>query len=486
MLWRMLRRAASTHGDRAAFRDSKEQISFARLQEESEGLATLLEEEGVGTGDRVALLLRNGVGLARAVCGILARGAVAVPLNPLLKPPEIERCLRAGGAKIAFAEGDLAQASREALAKAGVPPGRIFGGGAITDARSGFADPPLDPDRAAFDLFSTGSTGYPKRVVRTHAMLAADAEAYQSAARLDPSDAIAGVASLYHSYGISCVLGPVLRSGASATLFAEFAAEDLLREISERRCTVYPGSAFHFSLLADMNPRAGTDLSSLRLCFSCGLGLPSTVESRFRARFGVRVHQMYGATECSSATMNLEGDHDRLVESSGRPLQGVAVRIVREDGAEARQGEAGEIAVLGPAVARGYADLPDLSREVFRGGWFHSGDIGSIDGSGNLSITGRIKLMINAAGNKVDPLEVERVLCEHPGVAEAAVVGVPGPHALEIVKAAVVRRSGVTESELREFCRDRLAAYKIPRVFQFVDRLPRSPTGKLLRKDLLG
>jgi acyl-CoA synthetase (AMP-forming)/AMP-acid ligase II len=184
--------------------------------------------------------------------------------------------------------------------------------------------------------------------------------------------------------------------------------------------------------------------------------------------------------------MNLEGDHDRLVESSGRPLQGVAVRIVREDGAEARQGEAGEIAVLGPAVARGYADLPDLSREVFRGGWFHSGDIGSIDGSGNLSITGRIKLMINAAGNKVDPLEVERVLCEHPGVAEAAVVGVPGPHALEIVKAAVVRRSGVTESELREFCRDRLAAYKIPRVFQFVDRLPRSPTGKLLRKDLLG
>jgi long-chain acyl-CoA synthetase len=486
MLWRMLGRAASTHGARPAFRDSKEEISFARLQEESEGLASFLEEEGVGTGDRVALLLRNGVGLARAVCGILARGAVAVPLSPLLKPPEIERCLRAGGARIAFVESDLPQASREALAKAGVPPGRIFGGGAIPDARHGFTEPPLDPDRAAFDLFSTGSTGYPKRVVRTHAMLAADAEAYQSAARLDPSDAIAGVAPLYHSYGISCVLGSVLRSGASATLFSEFAAEELLREISERRCTVYPGSAFHFSLLADMTPRAGTDLSSLRLCFSCGLGLPSTVEGRFRARFGVRVHQMYGATECSSATMNIEGDHDRLVESSGRPLQGVAVKIVGEDGGDARPGEAGEIAVLGPAVARGYADLPDLSREVFRGGWFHSGDLGSIDGSGNLSITGRIKLMINAAGNKVDPLEVERVLCEHPGVAEAAVVGVPGPHALEIVKAAVVRRSGVTERELREFCRDRLAAYKVPRIFQFVDRLPRSPTGKLLRKDLLG
>ena len=485
MLWRMLRRTASAHGARTAFRDSKEEISFSRLADEAERLASFLLKEGIDTGDRVAVLLRNGVALSRALCGTLARGAVAVPLGPLLRPPEIERCARACGSTAAFIENDLPQASRDALARAGIAPRRTFAAVPISIGPSGFTDPPLDPDRAAFDLFSTGSTGYPKRVIRSHAMLAADAEAYQAVARLDPSDSIAGVAPLYHSYGISCVLGSVLRSAASATLFTEFAAEELLREITARRSTVYPGSAFHFSLLADMTPRAGTDLSSLRLCFSCGLGLPSSVESRFRARFGVPVHQMYGATECSSATMNLEGDHDRLVESAGLPLPGVAVRVLRPDGSEAGEGEEGEIAVLGPAVARGYEDLPDLSRETFRDGWFHSGDLGRVDGEGNLSITGRIKLMINAAGNKVDPLEVERVLCENPAVAEAAVVGVPGPHAIEIVKAAVVRRSDVTERELREFCRDRLAAYKVPRLFQFVERLPRSPTGKLLRKELL-
>lgn len=486
MLWRMLQETASAHGSRVAFGDARGEITFARLVDESERVAVLLDGAAVQEGDRVAVLLRNGPDLARAICGILARGAVAVPLSPLLKAPEIERCLGASSPKAAFTHEALPDDSRAAMARIGIAPGRIFAGPAAAGSgASGFTEPSLDPGRAAFDLFSTGSTGRPKRVVRTHAMLAADAEAYQATARLEPQDVIAGVAPLYHSYGISCVLNSVLRSGASAFLFPEFAGEEVLREITGHRCTVYPGSAFHFSLLADMTPRPGTDLSSLRLCFSCGLGLPAAVEGKFRKRFGVPVFQMYGATECSSATMNLEGDHDPLVESAGRPLPGVGVRILLEDGAEAAAGAEGEVAVQGAAVARRYEDLPELSVQAFRDGWFRSGDLGRLDGGGNLWITGRLKLMINAAGNKVDPLEVEDVLCRHPGVAEAAVVGVPGPHAQEIVKAAVVPRGEVSERELRDFCRDRLAAYKVPRLFQFVERLPRSPTGKLLRKELL-
>jgi len=486
VIWSMLKAAASAHAARPAFSDGKTEISFSGLAEDAAAWAARLGEAGVGPGDRVAILMRNGPDLARAICGVLARGAVVVPLSPLLKAREIERSLGSARPKAAIVHEALPPESRAALESAGIARASILPG-APESSRPGaaFVDPGVDPGRPAFDLFSTGSTGHPKRVVRTHAMLAADAEAYQAVARLDPGDRIAGVAPLYHSYGISCVLLSVLRSGASAFLFPEFAAEDLLRTISERRCTVYPGSAFHFSLLAEMTRREGTDLSSLRLCFSCGLGLPGPVERNFRARFGVPVHQMYGATECSSATMNLEGDHERLIESAGRGLPGVEVRIVRKDGGAAASGEEGEVAVRGPSTALRYEDLPDLSAEAFRDGWFHSGDLGRIDGDGNLWITGRIKLMINAAGNKVDPLEVERVLGEHPSVVEAAVVGVPGPHALEIVKAAVVRRSEVTERELRDFCRERLAAYKVPRLFQFVERLPRSPTGKLLRKDLL-
>lgn len=268
-------------------------------------------------------------------------------------------------------------------------------------------------------------------------------------------------------------------------LIPEFSGETILGEITERRCTVYPGSAFHFSLLAAMTPRPGTDLSSLRLCFSCGLGLPAEVEGRFRRRYGLPIFQMYGATECASATMNLEGDHERLVESAGRPMQGVEIRVFLDEDRVASAGETGEIAVRGPAVAKGYEDLPEMTGRAFRDGWFRSGDTGRIDEEGNLWVTGRMKLMINAAGNKVDPLEVEEVLCAHEAVSEAVVVGVPGPHAVELVKAVVVASGEVKDRELREHCSKRLAPYKVPRVFQFVERLPRSPTGKLLRKDLI-
>jgi long-chain acyl-CoA synthetase len=482
----MLLETAAANPGRVAFSDPAETITFGRLVEDASRVAARLAEAGVAAGDRVAVIRRNGVGLARALCGVHARGATAVPLGPLLRPVEIERCLAPGRPRAALVEADARPELREALARAGVPAGAVLAGDeARPDAAPSPPDPREEPGRAAYDLFSTGSTGRPKRVVRTHGMLAADAAAYQAAARLTPEDRIAGVAPLYHSYGISCVLNSVLASGASAHLFGEFVGEDLLRAITERRCTVYPGSAFHFSLLADMADRHGTDLSSLRLCFSCGLGLPAAVEAKFRARYGVRVHQMYGATECSSATMNLGGDHDRLVESVGRPLQGMEVAVVGEDGGARPPGAEGEVAVRGPSVALRYEDLPDVSAQTFRGGWFRSGDLGRLDAEGNLWITGRIKLMINAAGNKVDPLEVERVLCEHPAVAEAAVVGVPGPHAVELVKAVVVPRGAVTERDLREFCRDRLAAYKVPRTFRFAEKLPRSPTGKLLRKDLI-
>ncbi len=486
MLWRMLRETAAANGGGVAFRDATDDVTFTRLVEDASRIASRLRSAGVSPGDRVAVLRRNGVGLARVLSGILARGAAAVPLSPLLRAAEVERCLAPCAPKIAFVESDLPAATRDALARIGLPERSLIEPGADGAGAAGEAAfSAVEPDRAAFELFSTGSTGYPKRVVRTHAMLAADADAYQAAARLSPDDTIVGVAPLYHSYGISCVLNSVIRSGAGAFLFAEFAGEDVLREITARRCTVYPGSAFHFSLLADMTPRAGTDLSSLRLCFSCGLGLPEQVARRFRDRFGVAVHQMYGATECSSATMNIEGDHDRIVESVGKPLPGVEVSVIREDGGEASAGEEGEVAVRGPAVARRYEDLPDISKSTFTGGWFRSGDLGRLDAEANLWITGRIKLMINAAGNKVDPLEVERVLCEHPAVAEAAVVGVPGPHAVELVKAVVVARGHVEERDLRDFCRDRLAPYKVPRIIRFAERLPRSATGKLLRKEMI-
>ncbi len=486
MLWQALRQTAEAEGTRRAFCDSGEEITFQRLVDEAEGIARRLVAEGIEPGDRVAVLMRNGVGLARALCGVLARGAVAVPLHPGLRSDEIARCLGSCSPRLALVGDESPPEVRQALLGCGLEERRIVRLGNLDGMPAGpWTDPRPDPERAAFDLFSTGSTGRPKRVVRTHGMLAADAEAYRRAARLTPDDLVLGVAPLYHSYGISCVLTPALCSGAGAVLVGEFDAGTVLREISTRRCTIYPGSAFHFSLLGSAAPRAETDLTSLRLCFSCGMPLPRAIEARFRGRFGVPVRQMYGATECSSATMNLEGDIDDVVESAGRALPGIRVAVFTPEGRVAGPDEPGEVGVLGPAVARRYEDLPDLSERTFREGWFHSGDLGRMDGQGRLWITGRLKLMINVAGNKVDPLEVEEVLCSHHAVAEAAVLGVPGPHALEMIHAVIVQRGEVTAEELLEFCAERLVPYKVPRVIRFVEALPRSPTGKLLRGALL-
>jgi long-chain acyl-CoA synthetase len=199
------------------------------------------------------------------------------------------------------------------------------------------------------------------------------------------------------------------------------------------------------------------------------------------------VRQLYGASEVGSVAFNRSEEPAATAASVGTPLPGVRVRVVIPDGSDAAAGETGEIAVSSAAGSTCYDDLPEASRRAFRDGWFYPGDIGHLDERGALHVTGRTKLLINVGGNKVDPLEVEAVLEEHADVFEAAVVGLPGPHGLEVVKAAVVPRPGkvVDAEELRAFCAQRLIGYKVPRVVEPRASLPRSPTGKLLRKDLL-
>ncbi len=482
MLWKMLLEAAERAPGGVIFSEGQTELRLEQLVGRASALAGRLAAEGAGPGDNIGLLVRGGCRTAASIYGVLAAGATAVPLNPASKPGEVARALGPCRPKLALCEPDLAPLVEGLVPRVLVPQDALTG----NDPGAAWKGRGQDGARPAFILFSTGSTGRPKRVVRTHAMMSAEADQYQAGVGLTREDRILGVAPLFHSYGICCVMLSCVRSGASARLFGEFQPDVVLAEATRLRATVLAGSPFHYSIMAQMRPRAGTDLSSIRWTVSCGAPAPAQVLERVRERFGLCVRQLYGASEVGSVSLNVEKDAVPAAMSVGTPLPGVRVRIVRDDGSEAAPGESGEVAVASPAGSARYEDLPEMSARAFRDGWFHSGDLGHLDINGLLYITGRVKLLINAGGNKVDPLEVEQVLEEHPAVREAAVVGMPAAHSLEVVKAVVVLKEPALAEELRSHCAERLSGYKVPRIVEFRDQLPRSPTGKLLRKDLLG
>ena len=483
MLWHMLTSALNQGPDRVIFSQDEVDLTYGELVERASALAFRLQEAGVGTGDVVGLQLHRGLKTVIAIYGVLGVGATAVPLNPGLRSGEVARTLGACSPRLVLCEKDLAGGLAHLFTHV-VPIDEMLIEGACSRS---IPQPPADPDRPAFYLFSTGSTGRPKRVRRTHAMMSAEADQYQRAMRFGPDDIILGVPPIFHSYGLCCVMLSAIRSGARARLFHEFQPETVMKWITRERATVLPGSPFHYSIMAGLTRRPDIDLSSLRWCLSCGAAAPEAVMTKFRNQFGLSIRQLYGATEVGSITLNCSDDPVASALSVGTTLPGVEVRIMTPEGAEAPCGQIGEVAVSSPAGAGCYEDFPELSARSFREGWFFSGDLGRLDAAGSLYITGRIKLHINSGGNKVDPQEVESVIEEHPAVAEAAVVGVPASHGLEVVKAAVVLKPGrqVEVEDLRSFCAARLIGYKVPRIIEFRRELPRSPVGKLLRKDLL-
>ena len=241
---------------------------------------------------------------------------------------------------------------------------------------------------------------------------------------------------------------------------------------------------FNYRLMAD-SP-ADADLSSLRLCFSAGMAMPRETFEAFGERFGVLVRQLYGSTETGMIAANMSDDPVGTFESVGKPVKGVEVEIVDEDGDPVAPGEIGEVTVASPSATKGYSDLPELNEIAFRGGRYFTGDLGRLDSDGMLYLVGRKKLLIETGGFKVDPIEVEEVIDSHPAVAESVVVGVATEVAGEQrVKAVVVPEDSVEERELVAYCRERLANFKVPQSIEFREEIPKSPLGKVLRKYLV-
>jgi long-chain acyl-CoA synthetase len=343
-----------------------------------------------------------------------------------------------------------------------------------------------NPDDPAVYMFSSGSTGKSKRVTRTVGQIVREYEALAATVGLTSSEVILCTVPLYHAHGFgNAFMAALLSGGRLVLLTQEFNARAVLRALEAQQVTMYPAVPFMYKMLSDTRISRPPNLASLRLLISAGAPLPQEVAERFHRVYGKPISQLYGSTETGAICLNLQASADKPT-AVGRPLAGLHVSIRGERGETLGTKDVGEIWIQSPAMTMQYDGLPEQTAQAFAEDRFFAGDLGYLDEDGDLFITGRKKLLVNVAGNKVDPLEVERVVLQHPAIADAVVIGVEHAGYGELLKAVVVARDGhpVTAPEIMAHAMSRLAEYKVPREVEFRSEIPRSPLGKVLRKYL--
>jgi long-chain acyl-CoA synthetase len=475
------------------------QLTYGELDGLSDRLAGRLEAGGITPGDAVALQLPNIPQFLIAYFGILKAGAVVVPLNPLLKAPEMAFHLGDSRAKMLITwEGVLGDAAKGAEA-AGLS--EIYAVGHAEDAPGAepferlldVADGPRLAARTLTDtaviIYTSGTTGRPKGAELTHVQLYMNADIPGRLFGVLPTDIVLTVLPLFHVYGLSSVMNLCVRFGGTMSLIPRFDPAVVLAAIERDRATVFDGVPAMFIGLLSYPELDKYDVSSLRIAISGGASIPGPVLDGFEKRFGVLILEGYGLTEtASTTTFNISVD-ERRVYSVGKPLWGTQTQIWDDKGNALPAGKdhVGEVVTRGLHVMKGYLNNPEATEQVFSGGWFHTGDLGYFDEDGFLFIVGRIKELIIRGGYNVYPAELEDVLHAHPAILEAAVVGIPDDRLGEEVKAVVVLRPGasLTAPELIEYCKERIAAYKYPRVIEFRAALPRNALGKVLKDELV-
>ncbi|MEU0400719.1 long-chain fatty acid--CoA ligase [Streptomyces sp. NPDC006197] len=473
---------------RPALRLGERVTTYAELDERSARAAALLRSEGVRPGDRVALMLPNVPEFVVLYYGVLRAGAVVVPMNPLLKTRETEFHLADSGAVRLFewhqAPGEGAQGAAAAGVRHTAVEPTAF---AATLARH----EPL-PEVAATDdedmavlLYTSGTTGRPKGAVLSHAGLRHNTEVNSvHIQRMTPEDVVVGCLPLFHIFGQICTMSAAVRSGACLVMIPRFDPGAVLEAIARERATVFEGVPTMYAALLQHPSEA--DVSTLRTCISGGASLPVEILHGFERRFGCPVLEGFGMSETSPVVTFNHPERPRKAGSIGTPIRDVEVRLLDDKGQDVAPGGIGELAVRGPNVMKGYWNRPEETEAAIPDGWLRTGDLARADEDGYLYIVDRKKDMIIRGGYNVYPREIEEVLHEHPAVALAAVVGVPHAELGEEVAAAVVLRPGaqVLPDELREYVKERVAAYKYPRRVWLTDALPLGPSGKILKREI--
>jgi long-chain acyl-CoA synthetase len=487
----ILAESAVRHAGATAVVLGEQRTTYADLWSDALRYAAALRERGIGPGDRVAVLIPNVPDFPKTYYGVLALGAVVVPVHALLKAEEIAYVLTDSGAKALVCHDALAgegAKGAELAEVAFVTPAEL----AATTATPPSTYVPRDPADDAVVLYTSGTTGKPKGAVLSHlnVVMNVTISAYDVIG-LRPDDVILGCLPLFHSFGQTCAMNSGFRAGSTLVLMPRFDGPGALDLIEQHAVTVFQGVPTMYVALLDA---ARTDLRrpTLRIAVSGGASLPMAVMDRWRETFGSEIYEGYGLSETSPvATFNQESV-GRKPGTVGTPIWGVDVEVAKaevEDRIElVATGEIGEVVIRGHNVFTGYLNNEEATRAAIVDGWFRSGDLGTKDADGFVSIVDRKKDMVLRGGFNIYPREVEEVLLRHPAIAQVAVIALPDDTYGEEVCAVVVRSpegADATEADVVAWSREQLAAHKYPRVVHFVDAFPLGPSGKVLKRELV-
>ncbi len=513
------RERVSAQPDRPALAYRGRRWSAADLDGDVTALAAALAERGVRAGDRVGIHLQNVPAFPTTLLALWRLGAAGVLLNPMYRGRELHHLLADSGAVgVVAATHELPELRpaadgtavawwlgvEEADRRGEIPapdPARSLAQtlAEAVPAHTGPVDPvtppaAVRPGDLALLTYTSGTPGPPKGAMNTHANVLATTDAFGAWTGLGADDVVYAAAPLFHITGAVATAALALVAGSTLALSGRFDPADAVATIEAERATYTIASITAFHALEQVEHARRRHLASLRAVYTGGAPVPQASLDRFRDRFGIDVHNVYGMTESTSAVVAVPLGTAAPVDpltgavAIGRALPGVTVEVVTEEGGPAATGEPGELVVSGPSVIPGYWNQPDATATTLPGGRLHTGDVVVLDDQGWIYLVDRLKDQINVSGYKVWPREVEDVLYEHPAVHEAAVVGRPDPYRGEVVTAYVVLAAGrtATVDELVAHARTRLAAYKAPRELHLVAVLPKTATGKIRRDGLRG
>ncbi|MFV3308386.1 FadD3 family acyl-CoA ligase [Pseudomonas sp. NY15181] len=484
-------------------------LTYAELESRSRQLGRALLAQGLAPGDRVAVWAPNGHRWLLAALGGLMAGAVLVPLSTRLKAAEAADILRRSGARVLFSVGEflgsyypellacqvLVDLERTVVieqARVGDTSWDDFltGAEAIPETALDVRIEALDENSLSDLMFTSGTTGYPKGVLCAHGQNLRLFDNWGETVGLGAEDRYLIVNPFFHAFGFKAGWLAALIRGATILPQRTFDAEDVLRRVEHDRVTFLPGPPALYSAMLEHARRGDFDLSSLRVAVTGAASVPPVLVQRMGSELGFdSVLTAYGLTEsCGLATLCRPGDDVQTVASTcGRPLEGIEIRCVDGEGRALPSGQVGEVLIRGFNLMRGYFNDAQATAEAIDAeGWLHTGDVGVIDERGYLKITDRLKDMFIVGGFNCYPAEVERLMMEHPAVAQVAVVGVPDARQGEVGKAFVMLRPDLDldAEALIAWCRQHMANYKVPRYVEFVQSLPLNASGKLLKRDL--
>lgn len=496
--------------EKSAYHFMGKDTSYAEFDQSVSMFATALQGLGVERGDHVAFLLGNTPHFLISLYATMRIGATAIPINPIYSPDEISYILHNSDAKVVIAIDPLLPLVEKAvngfptieqyiICEVSPDVGERFA--ALTDmvkskvklfssiiatGRPDVQPVAVEENETAIILYTSGTTGHPKGAMLTHGNLFSNARDVADYLGFSEDDRVVATLPVFHVFALTVVVNAPLLKGATILLVPRFSPGDVFETIKSQKATVFAGVPTMYNFLYQYPAAVREDFETVRLAISGGASLPVALLHNFEDKFDVRVSEGYGLSEASPVTCFNPLDRDRVPGSIGTNIVNVENKVVNELGEEVPVGEVGELIVKGPNVMKGYYKMPEETAATIRDGWLYTGDLARQDEEGYFYIVDRKKDLIIVGGYNVYPREVEEVLFAHSAIVEAAVIGVPDPDFGEEVQAFVVLKENaqVNEEQLKQFCAQKLAKYKVPAVIEFLDELPKNTTGKILRRSL--